>query len=64
MDDDLRARRLATLEVHFRSEVDHDWEACLATFAGVPRYEIVATGQVHEGRDAVIAYIEANGGTM
>ena len=54
--DDLRERRLAVLEEHFRSEIDHDWDACLATFEGVPRYEIVATGQVHEGRDAVLAY--------
>ena len=53
---ELRARRLAVLEEHFQSEVDHDWDACLATFKDVPRYEIVATGQVHEGRDAVIEY--------
>lgn len=56
LDDDLRQRRLAVLEEHFQSEVDHDWERCLATFKGVPRYEIVATGQVHEGREAVVAY--------
>jgi steroid delta-isomerase-like uncharacterized protein len=56
IDVELRARRLAVLEEHFQSEIDHDWEACLATFRDVPRYEIVATGQVHEGRDAVIAY--------
>jgi steroid delta-isomerase-like uncharacterized protein len=55
-DDQLRVRRLEVLEEHFRSEIDHDWEACLATFRDVPRYEIVATGQVHEGRDEVIAY--------
>ncbi len=55
-DEELRTRRLAVLEEHFQSEIDHDWEACLATFQDVPRYEIVATGQVHEGRDAVIAY--------
>ena len=55
-DEGLRARRLEVLEEHFRSEIDHDWEACLATFRDVPRYEIVATGQVHEGRDAVLAY--------
>jgi len=54
--DELRARRLEVLEEHFRSEIDHDWDACLATFRDVPRYEIVATGQVHEGRDAVVAY--------
>jgi steroid delta-isomerase-like uncharacterized protein len=58
-DDELRTRRLAVLEQHFQSEVDHDWEACLATFKDVPRYEIVATGQVHEGREAVVAYHQA-----
>lgn len=52
----VQSRRLAVLDEHFRAEVDHDWEACLGTFAGEPRYEIVATGQVHQGRDAVLAY--------
>ena len=55
-DDGLRERRLQVLEEHFQSEVDHDWDRCLATFRDVPRYEIVPTGQVHEGRDAVVAY--------
>lgn len=55
-DPDLRARRNAVLEEHFQSEVDHDWDACLATFRDVPRYEIVATGQVHEGVEAVVEY--------
>lgn len=54
--DDLRQRRLEVLDVHFRSEVDHDWDACLGTFRDVPRYEIVPTGQVHEGAEAVVAY--------
>ena len=54
--DDLRRRRLAVLETHFRSEVDHDWDACLATFRDEPRYEIVPTGQTHEGPDAVLAH--------
>ena len=54
--DDLRRRRLEVLDEHFRSEIDHDWDACLATFKDVPRYEMVATGQVHEGADAVVAY--------
>jgi steroid delta-isomerase-like uncharacterized protein len=57
--DDLRARRLEVLEEHFRSEIDHDWDACLATFRDVPRYEIVPTGQVHEGAEAVVAYHRA-----
>ncbi len=56
MDDELRQRRLATLDVHFQSEVDHDWDTCLSTFKDVPRYEIVPTGQIHEGVEAVLAY--------
>ena len=57
--DDLRQRRLEVLAEHFRSEIDHDWDACLATFKEAPRYEIVATGQIHEGVDAVIRYHRA-----
>src|SRR5688500_13630574 len=56
MDGELRRRRLETLEVHFQSEVDHDWDACVGTFAGHPRYEIVPTGQVHDGEEAVRSY--------
>jgi steroid delta-isomerase-like uncharacterized protein len=55
-DDELRQRRLEVLHRHFQSEVDHDWDACIGTFAGAPRYEIVPTGQVHEGEEAVRAY--------
>lgn len=51
-----RRRRLETLERHFQSEVDHDWETCLATFGGHARYEIMATGQIHDGNDEVRAY--------
>ena len=54
--DELRQRRLEVLEVHFQSEVYHDWDACLATFNGHPRYEIVPTSQVHDGDDEVLAY--------
>jgi steroid delta-isomerase-like uncharacterized protein len=56
VDAEMRAQRLELLEVHFQSEVDHDWDTCLGTFREVPRYEIVATGQVHEGAEAVVAY--------
>jgi steroid delta-isomerase-like uncharacterized protein len=52
----LRARRLALLDEHFASEVDKEFDRTLATFAGTPRYEIVPTGQVHEGDEAVVAY--------
>jgi steroid delta-isomerase-like uncharacterized protein len=54
--DDLRSRRLEVLEQHFTSEIDHDWDACLATFRDVPRYEIVPTGQIHEGAEQVVEY--------
>lgn len=56
LSDELRTRRLEVLERHFQSEVEHDWDTCIATFSGVPRYEIVPTGQVHEGEEAVRAY--------
>jgi steroid delta-isomerase-like uncharacterized protein len=57
-DDDLRRRRLEVLEIHFRSEVDHDWDACLGTFSH-PRYEIVPLDQVHDGPAEVLAYHRA-----
>lgn len=56
MASDLRERRLAVLEAHFQSEVDHDWGTCIATFEDTPRYEIMATGQVYVGDDEVRAY--------
>lgn len=55
-DSSLRERRLAVLQTHFQSEVDHDWATCLATFNGRPHYEIIATGQVYDGDDEVLAY--------
>lgn len=58
-DTDLRERRIAVLEAHFQSEVDHDWDTCLGTFNGHPHYEIMATGQVHDGDDEVLAYHRA-----
>jgi len=56
IDEDLKRRRLATLDEHFRSEVDREFERTLATFAGRPRYEIVPTGQVYDGDEEVLAY--------
>jgi steroid delta-isomerase-like uncharacterized protein len=53
---DMRQRRLEVLEKHFKSEVEHDWETCLATFGGHAHYEIMATGQVHDGDTEVLAY--------
>ncbi len=59
IDEQLRAERLAVLAEHFASEVDREFDRTIATFAGTPRYEIVPTGQVHEGTDAVLAYHRA-----
>jgi steroid delta-isomerase-like uncharacterized protein len=56
MSSDMQQRRLDVLAVHFRSEVEHDWATCLATFGGHARYEIMATGQVHDGDTDVLAY--------
>lgn len=55
-DDDLARRRLAVLEEHFQSEVDQEFDRTLATFNGHPHYEIMATGQVYDGDDEVLAY--------
>ena len=54
--DELRERRLAIIDEHFRSEVDKEFDRTLATFNGHPRYEIMATGQVYDGDDEVLAY--------
>ena len=59
IDPELRQKRLALLEEHFASEVDQEFERTIATFAGHPRYEIIPTGQVHDGEEAVLAYHRA-----
>ncbi|WP_224248462.1 ester cyclase [Hyalangium gracile] len=53
--DDLRARREAILREHFDSENRHDFEATMTTFRH-PRYELMATGDVYEGAEAVRRY--------
>lgn len=49
-------RRRQVLETHFESEVVHDWDTCIGTFNGTPRYEIMPTGQVYDGDEAVRTY--------
>ena len=56
MNDELTRRRLAVIEEHFRSEVEQDFNRTLATFSGHPRYEIMATGQIYDGDEEVLAY--------
>jgi steroid delta-isomerase-like uncharacterized protein len=55
MQDDLRQRREATVRRHMEAENVHDFETVMGTFAH-PRYEIIATGQVHDGDAAVRRY--------
>jgi steroid delta-isomerase-like uncharacterized protein len=52
---DLRARREAIVREHLASENAHDYDATVATFEH-PRYELVATGDVYDGDEAVRAY--------
>ena len=52
---DLRARREAVVREHMESENVHDFDTTIATF-GHPRYELVATGDVYDGEEAVRAY--------
>lgn len=55
MEDRLREQREATVRRHMEAENVHDFETVIATFAH-PRYELVPTGQVHDGEAAVRTY--------
>ena len=54
---DLRDRREAVVRQHMQAENVHDFETVMGTFAH-PRYEIIATGQVHDGDAAVRQYFK------
>ena len=51
--------RVETVLEHMRLENEHDFAGCIGVFAH-PRYEIVATGEVHDGPDAVDAFLTEN----
>lgn len=53
--DEVRAQREAVVREHMDSENRLDFEATLATFAH-PRYELIATGEVFDGEEAVRGY--------
>jgi steroid delta-isomerase-like uncharacterized protein len=55
----LRDRREAIVREHMESENRHEFDVTLATFAH-PRYELIATGQVYDGREEVAAYYAAS----
>src|SRR5689334_15701946 len=52
---DLRARREAIVREHLASENAHEFDRTIATFEH-PRYELVATGDVYDGEEAVRGY--------
>ncbi|HYI34990.1 MAG TPA: ester cyclase [Thermoleophilaceae bacterium] len=54
---DLRDRREALVREHMESENHHDFETTLGTFEH-PRYEIVPTGDVFDGAEAVQQYFD------
>ena len=56
---DLRERRLAVVREHMESENRHEFDVTMATFDH-PRYELVATGEVHDGADAVAEYYRSS----
>ena len=55
---DLRDTRERIVREHMNSENRHDFDVTLATFAEHPRYEIVPTGEVYDGSDAVNRYYQ------
>ncbi len=59
----LRARREAVVREHMESENRHDFDATIGTFAR-PRYEIVPTGDVYDGEEAVRGYFAASRGAF
>jgi steroid delta-isomerase-like uncharacterized protein len=59
----LRERREAVVRRHMDSENRHEFDVTLATFAH-PRYELVATGEVYDGEEAVRGYYAATRATF
>jgi steroid delta-isomerase-like uncharacterized protein len=55
----LRERREAVVREHMESENRRAFDVTLATFAH-PRYELVATGEVFDGAEAVSGYYAAS----
>lgn len=59
MTSDLRQLREATVLEHMQAENAHDFDRCIAAFSH-PRYEIVATGEVWDGRSGVNMLLSEN----
>jgi steroid delta-isomerase-like uncharacterized protein len=55
LDPELRRKREEIVREHMDSENRHEFDATLDTFDH-PRYELVATGEVHDGPEEVMQY--------
>jgi SnoaL-like domain len=55
MDAALQDRRIETVRRHMALEITHEWDAVIATFEH-PRYELLGTGTVFDGEEAVRRY--------
>jgi steroid delta-isomerase-like uncharacterized protein len=55
----LRDRRESVVRTHMASENRHEFDVTLATFRH-PRYELIGTGQVFDGEEAVRQYYAAS----
>src|SRR4051794_16492514 len=53
----LKAAREAIVREHMESENEQEFDRTMATFHH-PRYELIATNQVHDGEEAVALYFE------
>lgn len=53
----LRRKREAIVREHMDSENRHEFDDTMATFHH-PRYELMGTGEVHDGPEEVMAYFE------
>src|SRR3954453_16771035 len=55
--DSLRARREAIVREHMESENRHEFDVTMSTFDH-PRYEIIPTGEIHDGEEEVARYFQ------
>jgi steroid delta-isomerase-like uncharacterized protein len=55
--DAIREKREEIVREHMESENRHEFDVTLETFEH-PRYELIATGEVHDGPEEVAAYFE------
>jgi steroid delta-isomerase-like uncharacterized protein len=60
MNEELTRAREAIVREHIASEERKDFDATLRTFSR-PRYEVVATGETHDGSAAVAAFLAESG---